>query len=60
MTEKNKEFLRMVERLMRKHLSGVVHYGGKIKQINVYFESEISVHVTKDREVVYGSEMKKG
>lgn len=49
----------MVERLMIRHLPDTVGYG-EIKQVNVYSESDIVVEITKDSELVYGSEMKKG
>ncbi len=49
----NKEFLRMVERLMKRHLPNIVGYGGKIKQVNVYFESEVTVEIKEDSELAY-------
>ena len=54
MTEKNKEFLRMVERLMIRHLPITVSYGGKIKQITVYFKGDVTVEIKEDSELVYG------
>ena len=58
MTEKNREFLDWVKKLMAKYDLQTTLPSDKIKQINIYFESETTVEITGSRELWYGVKLK--
>ena len=51
--KQKKELLKEVEELMRRYYPDSASQRGGVKQVNVYFENGVSVHVREDRETFY-------
>lgn len=51
MTEKNREFLDWIKKLMKKYNLQTTPPSDRIKQINIYFESDTTVEITGSREL---------
>ncbi len=58
MTEKYREFLDWVKKLMKKYGLQTTPLKNRIKQINIYFEDETVVEITGSRELWYGGKLK--
>lgn len=54
MSEKNREFLDWVKKLMTKYNLNTTHEGDDIKQVNIYFGRGVVAEITQDRELWYG------
>ena len=58
MSEKNREYLDWVKKLMTKYNLHTTHEGDRVKQVNIYFKSDVVVEITDDRELWYGLKLK--